>query len=653
MSFSNKLKELTKITLIEDEQDSSDANAFPYYAIEVSSDFEGNVIPKQYRTSPIYLAKSGKRVYPTKTLERGISLFDNDTPGIYDDVAMMYPELKISKKTEFPKGVIDSINAELNPTKKELDNEVIIDPIQKNVDLAKSKDKHPDMVVPDSRVLPHATLVDTREIEEYIHNGIHPNIVYASNPKPAWWYDNEKGEHHLIRLYGITTSVGDENMVVVKELLPFSNNDGYLKQEEGDSFLMPISKFKEIIHNDYNKETYDELMKNVPEDEQDDPDLWLDEVLDKKRKMLARFEKWKEENDFKYDLSKYTKSSLIKVYNATTGSWQLPIEKALELYGKKIEDLNNAKFLKAFTDWKVANNKEYDLDRFSDEDLYSVFADVYYNGEDIDSALIKNIDDNAEETEEEDFVEESVSLEEAPRSPDDLRSKNWIISKPNELRDILNKLGIDPIYASNPFEVKYKGLSGKDSENKFDKPDRRYMIVGIRRPDLKTKIEDINPDDLSIAYIKDWDLKGARPQAIYLNDLEDMLLKAEQPTLWTRYRTYKDQKRPLNRGSYYIYVDVPEEVVIEALTEKEKQDPFYTGYNLVGLYQKALKDHEENRFVTNALRSYAKGVSIRLKGQADSFRGYQYAQDTRTGKPTQAKFSGGSKNPYTFLMKNF
>ena len=97
---------------------------------------------------------------------------------------------------------------------------------------------------------------------------------------------------------------------------------------------------------------------------------------------------------------------------------------------------------------------------------------------------------------------------------------------------------------------------------------------------------------------------------------------------------------------------MPTSDVEEILRYQMENHPVYKGTDLVSLFNTALKTHRENQFVTSAVRDYDKSTSIRVRRPGD-FRGYQYAQDTRTHLPTKAKNRGMSSNPYKRLMTNF
>ena len=668
MKFIEKLKKLTEFKLVEDdnteEMQTSTNDLQDYYAIEVTSDFEGNDIPKQYRNTPIYLGLAPDGPYLTKSLIRDRSLFSKQNPILKTkEIEEKYPKLKQKEVTEFPERVLQNFIFTPDNLVNRQDATVMGAVNTDGIDLSTNKEKYPDLVTPDAKIIHSSTGVDTREIKAYINAGIHPAIAYTEHPKPGWWYEDEKGKKHLIRLYGITEPLGDTTNVIVKEVLGFSRTpNGYLKTVENPhGMLMPAEEFNAITKNTLNKETYEELMKKVPEEERDNPDLWMDEVLTKEQKMRAQYAKWKEDFGALYNFDEYTPTSLIKVFEANVGR-NYPMKIALRLYGKKLNDVQAEKFLKAFETWKAANREEYDLDRFSDEELYDVFSDVHYKKDDIETALMNNLfntDDIDDDQDSIDFVDESVDLTEAGdsiRSAYDERSKYWIISDPNTLRDLAQQLNIDEIYISNPFTVTYRGLNGKEGEHKFDKVDQPYIIVGFRKPRL-APLSEIDPKEIKIAYIKDWNKVGARAEAISMDDLHEMLSVAEPISIWERYRTYKDQKRPLNRGAYFKYVNIPEEVVREALTlQMQKVDDIYYDIDLLTLYDEALQTKQENKFVTKALRSFAPETTIRAKGGPNDFSGYQYAQSvkvdstTQQNLPVKAKHGNFGKNPYNFLM---
>ena len=624
-----------------------------YFAMEAITDFEGNSIPQRYR--PVYIIKYGEDDYDfTKRLQPGRSLFDKQYEAQEVAALKQYsPEIETNVKYDVEP---EATNKTPNITGMEDEDKKKV--VHGKDELVKAKDKLPGIITPSSKVMHNATYVDPREIEVFAKNGIHPEIVYATAPKPGWWYEDNDGKKHLIRLYGITDEkYGSEPQVIVREVLPFQmTHTGYLRQVESDGFFMPVSQFKEILHNPMNKETYEEIMKAVPTEDWDNPEGWLEDISVQKQKMQVQYEKWKADNNFEYGLDQYTPQSLLNVYYAAVGK-HYPIEKALEMYGKKQSDIQNTRFEHMFDDWYEANKDKYALDRFDQETLHDIFTDVRVNKYDVEDAIVRNTDLNYDDEFEDDEYEESVLAEKGPKGVTDT-SKEWIISDPNSLREILPRLNINPVYVSNPFTVSYVPNAKSGEPNELDELDKRYYITGVQKPDLQTPISELPSKEhpITTIYIKDWDKKGAHPEAIDYKALRRILNAQENdnpiPDLWDRYRTYRDQKRALNLGTHYKYYDLPASDVEEILRYQMENHPVYKGTDLVSLFNTALKTHEENQFVTSAVRDYDRSASIRVRRPGD-FKGYQYAQDTRTHLPTKAKNQGMSSNPYKRLMTNF
>lgn len=610
-----------------------------YFAIEAFTDFEGNSIPQRYR--PVYIARYNEGDYDfTPRLIDGLSLFDTAAE---KDV---FSEIK---------GYLgDKVNIQPKYNPEEATPQAVQDVEDEPDEPKKPAEKLPkDIMMPASRIMHSATYVDPREIEAFAKAGIHPELVYASNPKPGWWYEDNDGKKHLIRLYGITGD-GYEGLqsVAVREVLPFKNSSaGYLKQVEGQPFLMPVETFRDITQNNLNTETYKYLMKDVPEEERDTPEIWLADIARQKEIMQAKFNAWKEKNDYKYGLSQYTKDSLLNVYYAVEGR-HFPIEKALQRFGKKITDVQNTKFKDAFTVWYNANEEKYNLDRFDMDTLHDIFKDVKARNMSVEDAIIQNTEMDFDELDGID-VEESV-LNEKHVGEIDQNSKEWIVRDPNLLRRLLPTVGINPIYISNPFTVAYQPWNKSGKADDLDELDERYYIVGIRKPSLSTPSTQIKPEDIKTVYIRNWDKKGAHPQAIDFRELRRMLSAAENdnpiPTLWDRYRTYKDQRKALNRGAYYKWYKLDDSDVIDILKKMQTEDEDYKGVDLVALFNKAKETHLENKYVTRALRDYDREVSFKANKSTD-FDFYQYAKDIETLKPTRAKNQGTGSNPYKFLMK--
>ena len=85
MTFANKLKDIMKVNLKEDEV-IPPTNDNSKFAIEAFSDFEGNSIPQRYR--PVYIMKFGDSDYDfTKRLIPGRSLFNkSEEQAIIEDL---------------------------------------------------------------------------------------------------------------------------------------------------------------------------------------------------------------------------------------------------------------------------------------------------------------------------------------------------------------------------------------------------------------------------------------------------------------------------------------------------------------------------------------------------------------------------------------
>jgi len=640
MKFGNRLRDIMKVELKEDETTPSNDNQ--YFAIETTTDLEGNSIPNRYR--PVYIAKYGDGDYDfTKRLMHGRSLFSKANEQEELDALKNYlPDLKVTPK----------YGLRANDKRFMSDDQFIADDEKADKhdqeELVKNKEKLPNLITPTSKIMHSATYVDPREIEAFAKNGINPTLAYASNPKPGWWYEDNDGKKHLIRLYGITDDgYAGEPQVVVREVLPFKlTNGGYLRQVESDGYLMPVEQFKEIIHNPFNKETYEYLLRKVPEEERENQELWMSNIAKQKQVMQDKFTNWKEKNEFKYDLGSYTKDSLLKVYFANEGQ-HFPMDRALAMYGKKQKDIEDKKARTMFDDWYEANKEKYALDRFDNETLENIFTDIKTDGMSMEDAIMNNADLDFEDED----VEESVLTEKDGNISDD--SKEWIISDPNLLRDIvLPNLGISPVYVSNPFKVSYVpwGKSGEPDE--LDVVDKKYYITGIRKPDLYMQPDELNASNVKTAYIKS-DEKGSRQQAISFKELRRMLDAPENdnpiPNLWDRYRTYQDQRKPLNKGAHYKWTNLDDSLVIQMLEVMQTQEN-YKDADLVGMFNKAKETHEENQFVSRAMRDFDRTVSFRARIPGD-FRGYQFPTDIRTGEPTKAKNQGMGSNPYEHLMK--
>lgn len=643
MTFANKLRSIMKVNLQEDEtvQEIPPQERMGYYAIEARTDFEGNSIPGRYR--PVYIVKYGEGDYDfTKRLIPGRSLFDKKfEPSDIAELKQYAPDLQVLPKYD----------VEAEQSKSISDDKIIGDDEKADKhgkdDLVKRKEKMPGVLHQTSHVMGSATYVDPREIEAFAKNGIHPELAYASNPKPGWWYEDANGEKHLVRIYGITDEkYAGEPSILLREVLPFKLTDGgYLRQMESDGFLMPVSQFKEIIHNPMNAETYEEVMKDIPEEEREDQEVWMNDIARQKQVMQDRFTNWKEKNNFKYDLDQYTKQSLLNVYYANEGK-HYPLEKALQMYGKKQADIQNAKAKTMFDAWYDSNAEAYGLDRFDQETLENIFTDVKANNMSIEDAIMQNVELNFE-----DDIEESVLQEKDAGEIDD-NSKEWIVRDPNLLRAVLPNLNISPVYISNPFKVAYNPWSKGNTPDDLDELDKRYTIYGVRKASPTQQIKDIDPAEVKILYIRDVDRPHAKPEAISYKDLRRILNAPENdnpvPTLWDRYRTYKDQKRPLNKGSHYKWVNIDDSVV-EQMLDAMQEVPEFEGIDLIGLYRKAQKDHTENKYVSRAMRDFDKEVSFRARIPGD-FRGYQFAIDLRSADPTKSKNKGMNDNPYKVMM---
>ena len=200
MTFANKLRSIMKVNLQEDEtvQEIPPQERMGYYAIEARTDFEGNSIPGRYR--PVYIVKYGEGDYDfTKRLIPGRSLFDKKfEPSDIAELKQYAPDLQVLPKYD----------VEAEQSKSISDDKIIGDDEKADKhgkdDLVKRKEKMPGVLHQTSHVMGSATYVDPREIEAFAKNGIHPELAYASNPKPGWWYEDANGEKHLVRIYGIT-----------------------------------------------------------------------------------------------------------------------------------------------------------------------------------------------------------------------------------------------------------------------------------------------------------------------------------------------------------------------------------------------------------------------------------------------------------------
>lgn len=643
MKFTNKLRDIMKVELKEDTIPSTNDNQI--FAIEAFSDFEGNSIPQRYR--PVYIIKYGKKDYDfTKRLIYGRSLFNKaQEQEVLNELKQFQPAVKVTPNYEveaeiYDRGITDQDivddDAKVNKHSKE--------------DLVKKKEKMPGVIHQTSHIMHSATYVDPREIEAFAKNGIHPELAYASNPKPGWWYEDSEGKKHIIRVYGITDEKYDgEPSILVRELLPFKlTQGGYLKQIESDGFLIPVEQFKEIIHNPLNAETYEEVMKNIPEEEREDKEIWLSDIARQKQVMQDKFVKWKDKNNVKYDLDQYTKDSLLNVYYANEGK-HYPLEKALELYGKKQKDIETKKAETMFDAWYNSNKDRYALDRFDQETLENIFTDVKTSNMDIEDAIIQNVDFDFEDMDGE--VEESV-LQEVGAGEINDTSKEWIVRDPNVLRTILPKLDISPVYISNPFKIVYNPWSKNNEPSDLDELDQRYIIYGVRKKGPTQAADDIDSDDVSAIYIRNIDEPHAKPVSVSYKTLRRILYAPENdnpvPTLWDRYRTYRDQRRPLNKGSHYKWINIDDSVVEQMLTAMQDIAEF-KDVDLNELYQIAKNTHVENKYVSRAIRDFDRSVSFRARIPGD-FRGYQFAIDLRSHIPTKSKNQGLGSNPYAVMM---
>ena len=606
-----------------------------YFAVEALTDFEGNSIPQRYR--PAYLMVYGDDNYDfTPRLIPGGSIFEKSKENeILEKLKQYSEDIKVQPVYDVePYG-----NEKVKPasqTALKNDEEDFKKPSQKEI---KNILKTP------SSIMRSATFVDTREIEAFADAGINPKIAYANNPKPGWWYVDDDGKKHMILLYGITDDdyIGEKSVAVAEvdrlQLLP----NGYLKKHISPMYLMPVEKFKEIIHNPMNADTYKEILSGSPEEEWEDQNKWTQDIKQQKQIMLSNFKAWKEKNAFKYDLDKYTDNSLLNVYYANKGR-HFPLDKALKFYGKTQQSVEDQKLDSMFKNWYDSNVEEYNLDRFDEETLHNIFADVAGSKMSIEDAILKNTNLDVEYeddfTDEDDDIEEAVLTEKGNGEIND-NSKDKIISDPNVLRDVvLPNLDISPVYVSNPFKVEYMPWGKSGNPDDLDVVDKRYYITGVRKPDgVGISPEKITPSNVKIIYIKDADKKGARQEAISYKELMRMLSASINddpvPSVWERYSTYKDQKRALNKGAHYKWVQVNDKLIYKLLAAMERE-PKFQDSNLIELYNKAKASHEENKFVSYAVRDFDRDASFKPY-KPHNFSGYQVAMDTRTHLPTAAR----------------
>ena len=223
------------------------------------------------------------------------------------------------------------------------------------------------------------------------------------------------------------------------------------------------------------------------------------------------------------------------------------------------------------------------------------------------------------------------------------------------IRDILDKIGIDPTYVSNPIVVNYPEVHTKDRVTDDSEKDKRYIIVGIKKPNLFTPIDDSNIHDIDTFYLKDINEYRAQPFPVSFGELRRMLSAAENddvtPDMWEKAATLKSQRRSLNRGTGYKHFDIPEAVVINALKTIQAHEPDYEDYDLVKLYLDS-KGREASSIVTTALRHYYPDSTILVHPNYNNFKNYRYMRELTTGNALKLN-TKGSQGPYKHLLWSF
>ena len=658
MQFGKKLYTVIEKALTEEDQvkeinepqastEEAPDKEYTNYTIEVITDLEGNRIPQRYY--PVYLEMI------TDPLD------DNKIKYSFTN----YPEYgtsSFSKKDceEQLQKAIEKFPALANgthivETPKITQQTAVSTQDDENVIVPDSKTEIEKLALPMSHVIHPKALVDTREIEAFAQNGIHPYLAFARNPKPGWWYTDENGKSHMLYLYGITEPFSDttgkdvKTYVMVRELEGFdrTGEGEYLTKIESKPFFIPVEQFVEIIHSDRNKDIYDDLMKKVPKDEQNDELAWLDEINTHKQNMLDKFEEWKSKNS-KYNLKQYTPNSILNAYYANV-SRDMPIEIALKKYGRKIEDIQTDRFMANFDSWYKSNKDNYKLDRFSKDDVFDIYLTTKYTGQSILDALLDKFD--FEDTQDADDVVESImeTLTEAFERPtkDDI-----IIDDPNVMRKILTTLNFPSLYVSNPFIIRYPAAGRNGKLMRLDKVDEQYIIDGLKLKAPSSAQGKIGLDNIAGFYIRPFAKKGARREFISYIDLYKILNtqenRAAEVTPENRYKTWAMQKKPLNKGAKYTYQKLPDEMVEDALGRQKA----YPEVDAVELYRKALANKKEDKFVTQILRTVlGDEATIRAIVLHGIFIGYMYARAVETQMPIKKNWQGNKENPYIHLLK--
>lgn len=284
-----------------------------------------------------------------------------------------------------------------------------------------------------------------------------------------------------------------------------------------------------------------------------------------------------------------------------------------------------------FADWYEKNKEYYDFDDFDKIAIQKIYVDITKNGYSPQEAIARH-----EKERKIDDVEESFDLTEAPAY-----KMSDLITKPRELRPILQQLGINDDAVDVPLTKSYPDM-GDDTEPPF-----KFRIVAAPKGPI---------ENITQLFVKDWD-KGGRAFPMDVKEIREIADREENQNpefdLWDLASTPNKQSRALNTGTQGHWEELTKDNIIAALSEMEN-DERYKGVKLVDKYLAPQSFEKRNPLVIRALRDFEPSVAIKPIRNRLAHNGisYQYFVPEE-GNPNAQPPSYNRKNPYKDLKKYY